>query len=623
MKTAVKITLLLLVLAALSPVAALAQDEVVCESEMVVQADDWLSKLAEKAYGNVLAFPAIAEATNAKAAIDDSYAVIDDVNVIEPGWKLCLPPAAAVEQAVGESAAMAAAPAMTDRPDIPVLQLAGGMGLGYPSPFGYTRGPGYIFSSYIFDTLVWKDKDGNFIPWLATDWTMSNDGLNWTFILRDDVLWSDGQPLTAADVAFSFNYESTNPIGFPIQALVEVKEVTTEGNTVTFVLEKPYAPFLPNLAGAMPVIPQHIWENVADPKALRGPEAVTGSGPYKLAEFNQEDGSYLFVANENFFMGAPAVKRLELLPVGNEVLAVSQGNIDAGGPNVQGSAVTDEIVAQFAAEPYATLTAPGEWHLTLRFNMTKEPFSDKRFRQAVAYAINRQDMVERITLGKGLPGNPGWLSPANQWYNPDVPGYDYDPAQANALLDEMGLLDTNGDGIRELPDGTPLSYNLRFATDAVSPRNIELLQSYLQPAGIELIPQGSDRATNDQAAVAGDYDAILVGHGGLGGDPDFMRTTFHSQSQSKSFVRPHGYSNPEFDQVAGQQLRALDDAKRAALVNQMQQIIAEDLPVISLYHPDRFWFYDQTVLTGWHYKPGGIAAGIPLTLDKYLFIEGR
>lgn len=621
MKSALKIILVLLLLAALPPVATLAQEEVVCESDVVVQADDWLSKIADKVYGNVLAFPAIAEATNSKAAADDSYSAIDDVNVIEPGWKLCLPPAAAVEQAVGESAAMAAVPAMADRPDIPVVRLAGG-NWGYPSPFSYIRGPGYVHSSFIFDTLVWKDADGNFMPWLATDWTMSNDGLQWTFILRDGVQWTDGQPLTAEDVVFSYQYQSQNPTGLPIQALTEVKEVTSVGNSVTFSLDKPYSPFLPLLAGQMPIIPKHIWESVADPKALRGPEAVTGSGPYKLAEYNQEDGSYLYEANENFFLGVPAVKRLEFLPTGNEVLSVAQGDLDAGGPGVQ-SAPTDDVLAQFQADPFATLTGPGEWHLILRFNMTKEPFNDKRFRQAVAYAVNRQDMVDRLLLGRGLPGNPGWLSPASQWYNPNVPSYNYDPAHANALLDEMGLMDTNGDGIRELPDGTPLSYNLRYATDAVSPRNIELLQSYLKPVGIELTPQGSDRATNDQAAVSGDYDAILVGHGGLGGDPDFMRTTFHSQSKSQSFARPHGYVNEEFDQIAIAQLRQLDDAKRVPLVNRMQEIIAEDLPVLSLYHPDRYWFYNKNVMTGWHYKLGGIAGGIPLTLDKALFVEGK
>ena len=83
------------------------------------------------------------------------------------------------------------------------------------------------------------------------------------------------------------------------------------------------------------------------------------------------------------------------------------------------------------------------------------------------------------------------------------------------------------------------------------------------------------------------------------------------------------FTSDAFDSVAGAQLRQLDQSQRAQLVNQMQQIIAEDLPVISLYHPDRYWFYDQTLLDGWHYKPGGIAGGIPLTLDKYLFVEGQ
>lgn len=627
MKSAEKffcLAMLLFLLVTPAPSVTLAQEEMVCESEVVVQADDWLSKIAEKVYGDVLAFPAIAEATNAKAAADDGYATIEDVNLIEPGWKLCIPELAFAEATLGK----ATAPAVSldvpeERPDIPVLRLAGGTDWGYPSPFAYVRGPGYIHSSFIFDTLVWKDAAGNNIPWLAESWTVSDDNLTWTFTLRDNVRWHDGEPLTVEDVVFSVAYETANPTGLPVQSLVEIGSVEViSDNEVAITLNNPYAPFLTNLAGSIPIIPKHIWEGIDDPTAFREPEAVIGSGPYTLGEYNQEDGSYLYLANEDFFLGTPAVKRIEFLPVGDELLALAQGEIDAGRPGVQ-AGITDDLLAQLSQPPLENITGPGDWTMALKFNMTKAPFDDVRFRRAVAYALDQEDMVERITLGQGIPGNPGWLSPASTWYNPDVPTYDFDLDTAKALLDEMDLVDTDGDGVREMPDGTPLAYELPFATPFDNARNAELVQSYLAEVGIDITPAALDRSTRDQRASEGDYDMILVGHGGLGGDPDFMRTTFHSQSKSRSFARPHGFVNEEFDQLAGQQLRIADLGQRRDVVDQMQAIIAEQLPVIPLYHPQRFTFYNPEVLDGWHFTPGGLASGIPFNLDKYHFVAGK
>lgn len=535
------------------------------------------------------------------------------------------PPAEATEEQPAETEPAAdaeVAEAAGDRPNIPVLRLQG-RDFGYPSPFGYVRGPGYIYSSFIFDNLVWKDAEGNPIPWLAESWSVSDDNLIWTFTLREGVAWHDGEPLTAEDVVFSFEYAAEHPTGLPVQALVELAGIEATGEReVTLTLDKPYAPLLTNLVGSQPIMPKHVWEGVEDPKAYREADSVVGTGPYKLIEYNQADGSYLYEANEEFFLGPPAVNRIEFLPVNDPLLGLAQNQLDAAGPDVQAS-VPEEIVAQFTQDPFQALTGPGEWAMVLKFNMTKAPFDDVKFRQAVAYAIDQADMVERLLLGQGEVGNLGWLSPASPWYNPEVAAYARDLEQANALLDELELADSDGDGVRELPDGTPLSYELPFAAPGDSPRNAELLQAYLADVGIEVEPVAVDRAARDQRASEGDYDLILVGHGGLGGDPDFMRTTFHSQSKSTSFARPHGFASDEFDQLAGQQLRQMDPAARQETVNQMQAIIAEQLPVIPLYHPTRYWFYNPEVLTGWHFTPGGLASGIPLTLDKYLFVAGE
>jgi ABC-type transport system substrate-binding protein len=124
------------------------------------------------------------------------------------------PPTAAPAAPAGQPTA--AAPAR-----VKVLRLVGGTDWGYPSPFGFNRGPGYTRASYIFDTLVWRDGSGQTIPWLATDWQVSDDKLTWTFTLRDGVKWHDGKPLTVEDVVFSYEYFATTGSGWFLAPLSE------------------------------------------------------------------------------------------------------------------------------------------------------------------------------------------------------------------------------------------------------------------------------------------------------------------------------------------------------------------------------------------------------------------
>jgi ABC-type transport system substrate-binding protein len=164
MLTVTSILLLLMIAATLVPAPAVAQDEVTCESDVVVQADDWLSKIADKFYGNVLAFPAIADATNAKAASDDSYTTISDVNIIEPGWKLCLPSTAEVQDLLTEEV-MVAAP--REGGTITVVQGPEPVSLDPTIDINKTS----INVQYtMFDPLVNNTPDNEIIPWLATSW---------------------------------------------------------------------------------------------------------------------------------------------------------------------------------------------------------------------------------------------------------------------------------------------------------------------------------------------------------------------------------------------------------------------------------------------------------------------
>ena len=508
-----------------------------------------------------------------------------------------------------------AAPQLTAEPAaaslyVETLRLPGGGYWGHPSPFGFNRGPGFMRTSLVFDTLVWRDAGGETIPWLATDWALDDDGLTWTFTLRDGVHWQDGRPLTADDVVFSIEYYLAHPGASWFMAQVNVIESATAvgEDQVAIKLVRPFAPFLQATAEAMLVFPRHLWQDVIDPQAFTEPAAFIGSGAYKLVEFSQEEGTYLFEANPGFFLGAPYVRRIEFVPTSDNILALSNGDVAAfdkfGG-------VTEEMLAPFRQRPFEIKQAPGEWGMFLYFNLEKETLlQDVRVRQAIAHAVDRQAMVERVLFGFGGPGNPGFLPPANPFYNPDVPPYSYDLDKARALLQEAGY------------DGRPIQ--LAYSPDWImaSARVVEIIEAGLAEIGISLEKVTMDQATIDAAATEGSYELLITGFGGLGADPDQLRRSFASSSKSRGFSRAWGYNNAEFDALAEAQVSMNDPAEREAAVDEMQAILAQDLPALALYYTDRVVVYNAEVFDNWYFTPGGFGGGVPMPYNKHQFIAG-
>jgi len=509
-------------------------------------------------------------------------------------------------------------------PRVEVLRLAGG-DYGSGSPFNYSRGPGFCRMSLIFDTLVWKDSSGEIIPWLAESWKASDDGLNWTIKIRDGARWHDGKPLTVDDVAFTFRYFGKNPNPWTQAAVDMVKAVeTAEDRTVRVTLSRPYAPFLRNVLGAMPIIPSHIWQKVDDPLKYTDKQSLVGSGPYRLASYNKAEGSYLYEANDDFWLGPPYVKRIELIPVGDEALAIKQGQIHAASVSGVGSATAADLMKALRDDPkLGVISAPGEWNLVLYFNMEKgPPYNDKAFRQAIAYSLDLQKMVDQVLFGDGTAGVPGRLPESNPWSNPKTPTYPYNVEKAKQLLESSGYLDRNGDGLREMPNGKPLKLQLLFG-DLSSSRPAEMVKSWLADVGIEVTLKSVDRATLDQMTTEGQYEMAITGYGGMAGDPDFLRTNYSSRAKAKRFTRVYGYSNERFEELAAKQIETSDEAVRRKMVDEMQSILGEDVASIPLYYQNNNLVFDKTVFDAWYFTPGGIGSGVPMAWNKQAFITGE
>ncbi len=515
------------------------------------------------------------------------------------------------------------APTSVDRLRLP------GADRGYPTPFAYLKGPGLVHVNFVFDTLIWKDSTGAYIPWLAQSWERSADGTEYRFVLRDGVTWQDGQPLTAEDVVFTFDYITkgagaglTQFIGKP-----NVKEVVAESPTVVVVrLPGPSALFEPTVAGRVPIIPRHIWESVTDPVKYLDAKAVIGSGPYRLESYDRSAGSYLYVANESYFLGAPYVKRLEFVPSANETLSLQRGDLDmatAGIENLE-EPIPDEVFAALQADAkLAVIVAPGEANRSLHFNLTRGfPFDDKRFRQAIAYTIDRADLVKRILFGRGEAGSAGNLAPSHTYLAPDLPAYAKDLAKANTLLDEIGLRDVNGDGFRDLPDGSAFKPELQ-ANSLFSTKTPELIKEYLRAAGIDIDITVLDQATSDANGTQARYDMALFTYGGMGGDPDFLRTRLSAKAPATVYSKIHGFNNARFEELAAKQTATLNEADRKPLVQEMQRIVAEELPLLSLYVPSRVLLSTTGTFDAWYFTPGGLFGLHPGPLNKQAFVTGK
>ncbi len=484
---------------------------------------------------------------------------------------------------------------------------------GAPNPFlFYPRGPGYVNMSYVFDSLAWKDEKG-VTGLLAESWEASRDMTVYTFALRPDARWHDGAPVGADDVAFTFEYFKKHI--FPWSRLDIVEKVRVlDDRRVEFKLAHPYAPFLVNVAGTVPIIPRHVWEKVEDPRTFREKQAFIGSGPFRFESYSKEHGTYSFVASEDYYLGKLRVRKLEFVAVGDPLLALKKGEIDGL------SFWTRQLdaIGEFSDDPgYRVVKGPGNWVLKLMMNLKDPVFGKLEVRRALASALDLADMAGRIKHGHVTPGSAGFIPPSSEWHNPGVRQYPYDLEKARALLEDAGFHDADDDGVRENANGGKLSYTLLTSPNYV--READYIAGQARLIGILLTVKTLPVPTLDPMLKEGRFLLAVNGHGGIGGDPDMLRTNFCEGWLWDT----GGYSNDELAELGRQQMVESDIKKRRALICRMQEIIAEDLPVIPLWYPDIYFVYNPAALDGWFYTPGGVGLGIPTINNKLVYVERK
>jgi peptide/nickel transport system substrate-binding protein len=513
-----------------------------------------------------------------------------------------------VSSSVGSSIASSGSDSETAKAGEVIYTIADPTGdWGYPSPHAhYPRGPGYVRMSFIFDTLVWKDTQG-FVPALATDWEYLEDENAYLFHLRKDVTWHDGEKFTAEDVAFTFTYVKEHPSWWVDLLYVKQVEVLDE-YTIKIYLTEPYAPFLNDDAGTLAILPKHIWQDVKNPSEFMEPEALIGTGPFKLVDYSKAHGTYLYEAYDDYYLGKPEIDRLKFVKISEEMAptALMRGEVNA-------TDIPPETVEEVKGKGFTIINQSGDWNAKLMINHEKEPMTSKEFRHALAYAINRDELVEIAQRGHAIRGSPGLLSPTSPYYNPDIVTYDYNPERAKDILESMGY-QLKDDGYY-WKDKEMLELELITSPQMGFERVAEIIAQQLEEVGIKVNVRSLESKTLDSRVISRQFDVAINGHGGISGDPSIL---------NKVILGTFGYSanytkNETLNQLLEAHLHEMDEEKRKEIVREIQEIYAEELPALTLYYPTWYWGHDGSVDI--YYTMGGIARGIPIPLNMRAFME--
>ncbi len=427
--------------------------------------------------------------------------------------------------------------------------------------------------------LVGLDENSEFKPELAESWQFSDDRLKVTFQLRKNIFWSDGVPITAEDVKFTFDLLQDDTVASPRQHTTEyIKEVVVENaQSVTFHFVRAYPGQMFDIGSE--ILPKHILENGARAN-LRTHEfgrMPISSGPFQLKKWVSEQFIEL-VPNERYFEARPNLDRVifKIVPdKTNLLMQLQTGEIDM---------MTDvplaEVQTMRESNPNIRLyPISGRLYYYIGYNQDNSLFANKSIRKALTMAVDRQRIIDALLYGFGEECL-GPMPPMVPWaYNPDVPAIPYDPAGARAVLSEHGWQDSNGDGWLD-KDGQAFSFKL--VTNTGNPLRSDIaviVQDQLKQVGIKVEIQALERATLIGALREGKFAAFMGGWStSFNIDPTPI---FHSSSTDLfNFVK---YNNPRVDHLIEVGREEMDRGRAAEIWQETQQLIYEDQPYTFLF----------------------------------------
>jgi peptide/nickel transport system substrate-binding protein len=477
---------------------------------------------------------------------------------------------------------------------------------------------GYLVSSYElwnlqYATLTDKAADDfATIPGLAESWESSDDGLTHTYTLREDLTWSDGEPLTAEDIAWTINTSRDQEWINHSATTVNLDATAIDDRTVELVSSVP-DPKLPTMD--VYIVPKHIWEPVSEGEidtydALDG----VGSGPFTLEEW-QSGQSWTMVANPNYWGGESVIDRVVFRIFTNPdamVAALQQGEIDAAHlvPSSSFAELQDDPDIEAVAGRQGGFTELAMNGMAGGIGDGHPALLDINVRHAIHHAIDKAVMFDRVVIGLGEPGVGLSVSPDSAW-KPDIPEdeqYGYDPDEARRLLDEGGYVDTNGDGTREMPGGGD-ELVFRFAERSESEQGPEIrdfVTGFLAEIGIGTEVSVYDDTQLTDVIGSGEYDLFSWGWTPFV-DPDPMLSYF-TCAQVTTDIEAIGYNDANwcderYDALYEQQKVELDRDARIEIVHEMLRLFYDESTYIVLYEDADTQAYRTDRFEGWLQQP--------------------
>jgi peptide/nickel transport system substrate-binding protein len=479
---------------------------------------------------------------------------------------------------------------------------------GALNPYTYQTGyPGWNLMTLIYEPLFTPDADNIPQPWLVRRYAVSPDGRTWTLVLHPNIRWHDGRPFTADDVKFTYEYVRRQPHARWTGQVRAIESIETSGPTgLTIRLSAPSSAFAAQPLADLPILPRHLWEAVANPRQFND---VVGSGPYRLAEMR--DGQfYRLVANDQYFAGRPKVREL-VLPIIRDA-TVTFTALRAGEIDTAVRPLAPEVVAEFERTAGIRVARGAGYASTiLQFNLEHPVLREPKLRQAMAHAINTRLMVRLLLLGYGAVGSPGYIHPGSPFYNPAVT-FAASKSRAVQLLNELDYVDRNGDGVRDLPDGTALRFTLlTLAGNPVRVRGADLIRTWLRDVGIDVRVVAQEDASII-AQVWPDFDvckgrrfdmAVFGWSAPVMNRLTVLRDLFHSDCRQGT-LNIGGYRNPTLDRLGADLAAAVDPVRQKQILFEMQRIVAADLPVHTLFYQDGIYAYRADRHAAWVYQKG-------------------
>ncbi|MGN7942684.1 ABC transporter substrate-binding protein [Virgibacillus sp. 6R] len=449
-----------------------------------------------------------------------------------------------------------------------------------------SNGVNYV-AGFMFETLFEMTAPLEFENVLAESYTIGEDGKTFTITLKDNVKWTDGTPFTADDVVFTINlianpktlttvgnyitaFDGLGENGKLPEGVTELPSVKAiDDTTVQFVTKNPVDPnlILERLSDLF-IVPKHVLKDVKPEELNQNPfwqNPTVTTGPFKFEKYAKDQYVHL-VANENYYQGKPKLDEIyiKIMPPANLVAQLQTGELhmnaaQAGTGNIP--ALEWDTVKKM--EHMKTSEESVRRYINMEFNT--EVFPDKRFRQALAYAIDKEVLINDLIKGYGDIVD-GPYTPSHPYYDPNVKKYEYNPEKAKELLEEIGwdfnkeieLIVPTGDQAREMA-GT-------------------ILQQYFQQVGLKVKITNYDFATTVQKAVSHDFEMMIMSFGSIV-DPDGPAVTFTSNGALNDMQ----YKNERVDELFAMGIAESDENKRKEIYSELQGIIQEEVPLISLF----------------------------------------